>query len=753
MSSVLQSSPKKYLKSPYSEHRYRVRPLAPDDRLVMKARLAMTRQCLPSRRDVVLVAHEPPNSEHLGIRLVAAGLAEAGFRPRVLPLVTPSSLAAVVSETLAVRPLLVGVSISDPLVAPLLLAFVRLLRQRGFAGHITAGGALATLERGNLLAAHPAIVSVVRHAGEAVIVELARALDEGRDLDEIPGLTTRKGEGRGNPHAFAPSRLRPLRAEEPTTLIGIPKAEVAASRGCAGHCAYCGVSALERDLDNERRLLGLDASTPRGRIQRPVDDLADEVAALYHDRSVRVVRLVDDNLLGPDPRSARAWLADLEAALHRRRVGTMAWRLMAEPSVLSDEVTDAFARLGVLSVLVGVESLTQAGKSALGRRGRHDDDQLALHRLAQRGIAPTLNVLALRPDGTLADTRAELAGLDGLDDFAWEVAPLCVWPGTALARELAAKGQLAGQGAGLCWRPAEPDAERFLYALNRLRMGGLAWLTRQPNVVDVMFAVRVAHRLGLPGAARAHIDQASTLLAQAQRVRRRVLEQALALATSPLAAREFGQGVEALYQQAANRLAPFDERFACLLDEVCWPGTEAAAQRPARRLASPWLAHGLMMAMATGCGGLGSHDANPPIADAADTRLFVHLDAPIATPVDTRTVDTQPVDKQPLPHESCASDGAASASLDASCDVSTLRYPAELATSDACYVRESSVGATEAVVIDCEGRAVEILRLPEQTPLLKGDARQAWLDSLANDRWPCFAGQSVQFMCTFIPVP
>ena len=332
----------------------------------------MRKQRLPGRREVVLIAHEPPNSEHLGIRLVAAGLAEAGFHPRVLSLLTPSSLAAMVGETLAAQPFLVGVSISDAMVAPPLLAFVRLLRQSGFAGHITAGGALATLERTKLLAAHPAIDSVVRHAGEAVIVELAHALAEGRGLHEIPGLTTRLGDGRGNPHAFTPSRLRPLRAHEPPTLIGIPKADIAASRGCAGRCAYCGVSALERDLDDERKLLGLDAGSRRGRIQRPVDDLADEVAALYHDRSVRVVQLVDDNLLGPDPRAARAWLLRLEAALRQRHVGKMAWRLMAEPSVISDEVADAFARLGVLNVLVGIESLTPAGKAALGRPGRHE---------------------------------------------------------------------------------------------------------------------------------------------------------------------------------------------------------------------------------------------------------------------------------------------------------------------------------------------------------------------------------------------
>jgi hypothetical protein len=43
-----------------------------------------------------------------------------------------------------------------------------------------------------------------------------------------------------------------------------------------------------------------------------------------------------------------------------------------------------------------------------------------LHGLAARGISPILNVLALRPDGTLADTRAELDGLAELDDFAWK---------------------------------------------------------------------------------------------------------------------------------------------------------------------------------------------------------------------------------------------------------------------------------------------------------------------------------------------
>ena len=42
------------------------------------------KQRLPGLRDGVLVAHETANCEHLGIRLVAAGPAEAGFRARGL---------------------------------------------------------------------------------------------------------------------------------------------------------------------------------------------------------------------------------------------------------------------------------------------------------------------------------------------------------------------------------------------------------------------------------------------------------------------------------------------------------------------------------------------------------------------------------------------------------------------------------------------------------------------------------------------
>jgi hypothetical protein len=95
----------------------------------------------------------------------------------------------------------------------------------------------------------------------------------------------------------------------------------------------------------------------------------------------------------------------------------------------------------------------------------------------------------------------------------------------------------------------------------------------------------------------------------------------------------------------------------------------------------------------------------------------------------------------------CTPDGGQSTSLDASCDFSTLANAVRQATNWYCDAIPSTSDAAYAVVIDCDGRAIELLTLPGQTPLLSGAERQAWLDSLANDRWLCFAGQSVQFTC------
>lgn len=47
------------------------------------------------------------------------------------------------------------------------------------------------------------------------------------------------------------------------------------------------------------------------------------------------------------------------------------------------------------------------------------------------------------------------------------------------------------------------------------------------------------------------------------------------------------------------------------------------------------------------------------------------------------------------------------------------------------------------VVLDGEGRVVDNTRLV-------GERKQAWLDSLANERWPCLAGGTIPYTCRSI---
>jgi hypothetical protein len=93
-------------------------------------------------------------------------------------------------------------------------------------------------------------------------------------------------------------------------------------------------------------------------------------------------------------------------------------------------------------------------------------------------------------------------------------------------------------------------------------------------------------------------------------------------------------------------------------------------------------------------------------------------------------------------------DGVGSGTFDGLCDLEKAGSSVAAATGvDFCSVATANDYANYAVAVDGEGRFVELLGMPAGTPALKGSARQAWLNSVANDRWPCLAGQTVFFSC------
>jgi anaerobic magnesium-protoporphyrin IX monomethyl ester cyclase len=716
--------------------------------------------------EVVLVAHEPEGIEHLGIRYVAGALHGAGFAPRILPLASFDAIEAACAETAAEHPALVGLSITDALVAPLMLTFARVLRQAGFTGHITAGGPLSTLLRRELLAEQPALDSIIRHDGELAAVALVRAIVEGADLADVPGLTTRHSDGKPNPRAPLHASNRPLRGGRRARIVGLACADVAASRGCTGTCAYCGVAALERDARSEGARWGIAAHPTFGARRRSASDVAAEVAALGREHDVRIVRLVDDNLLGSDPASALQWLRDLQRGLNARGSAPMAWRLMAEPRVISDDVAAALAELGVVQVLVGLESLTETGLRALGRPGAVDRGLRALDRLVQAGIAPIVNVLALRPGGTLAEAQAEIAGLATLDALGvtWDVQPVVVNPGTDLARELEQRGELSGRGLGIAWCPTEPDMQRALYAVERLRVGGLAWLSRLDrgrSVPDVGFALRAGLRCGVPGFSSSYVERVGELLRRAQAERRRVLGLALSLAETgaDLAPPSFAQAVEALVAELNARLRPVDADLAALVDEAgCEIGTSTQLRAELLRPSSSLLTTALLVVMSASCSrntlkapsradaSFGAPDTSVLVDVAKPTGADASSDAQAQVAPDGPTLPDARLD---LAGDTNISPGDAVVAIpdtypgqEVQCDTNALWKAVTAASGgDECYADPSMPEGSPQLVVDADGKVVD------NTGISSTKVKQAWLESVAQSRWPCLAGQTVRYQC------
>ena len=160
--------------------------------------------------------------------------------------------------------------------------------------------------------------------------------------------------------------------------------------------------------------LGLDRAGVGGRRRRSPEDVADEVSDLYHRLGVRIIHLLDDNIVGGTLSGGREWAQQLACELERRGVARTAWSLMIDPQSVTEPLLDDFERLGVARLVVGIESLTDSGLRALGRPFDAQTNRTALERARRRGIATVFNILAVHPRATGASTGAELDELENI---------------------------------------------------------------------------------------------------------------------------------------------------------------------------------------------------------------------------------------------------------------------------------------------------------------------------------------------------
>jgi len=423
---------------------------------------------------VALVGRRLPHNENLGLGYLRAALRQAGFRVRVHTLNDGNDLDRIARALRDEEPTILGLSLADGGSALLPLALGELMRARGFRGHVTCGGQFATLARAWLLDRYPWLHSVVRFAGEAPLVDIARRLAAGLPVAGVAGVTTREGDGPPAPVLDdLPMQLVPEHDELPEVL-GLPACHIAASRGCEGRCHYCSPAALQTGERAEGRAAGatlemLKEAGVGGVRRRDLKLLCDEMADLYHDRGVRYFYFVDEHLLPYGEPEALAYLEKLRAGLERRRVGPLGIGCMLRADRVTPTIVKAFREVGLVRCFVGLELASLAEGKRFGRPPPSARELALLDAFAGAGVATVSNLMLVHPHSTMESLAGGVDLLSRVGSGVFEATRMMVYHGTRLHDRMEAEGRLVGNPFRYGYLFEDPAVERFAEIFTRLR--------------------------------------------------------------------------------------------------------------------------------------------------------------------------------------------------------------------------------------------------------------------------------------------
>jgi radical SAM superfamily enzyme YgiQ (UPF0313 family) len=126
--------------------------------------------------------------ENLGLRYMASALEGRGHQVDIIPFNSKHDIPRVLEQVTSLDPKITGLSMVFTSRAREFCRLAQTLREKGYTGHLIAGGHFASFNCERLLQDFPAFDSVALGEGEELVCELADHLDE---IFKIPGLCYR----------------------------------------------------------------------------------------------------------------------------------------------------------------------------------------------------------------------------------------------------------------------------------------------------------------------------------------------------------------------------------------------------------------------------------------------------------------------------------------------------------------------------------------------------------------------------------
>jgi radical SAM superfamily enzyme YgiQ (UPF0313 family) len=423
------------------------------------------------------------------LRYLASSLEDAGIRTEILPFDAGADL-PVLLEALGDEPppAIIALSLSFQWRAQDVLALAMAVRERGFRGHITAGGHFGSFAWREVMRDFSEIDSICRFEAEDTLRALCAAVIGGGDWRKVAGLAVRDDHGVAQLTARQdPPRLADLpwpdRRGPPSSCLGHRIAPMIASRGCYSSCSFCCIATLHRD------------SPPalRHRLRDP-HDVADEMAQIHHERGVDIFIFHDDNFFPPRPTDSLRRVSELGDALEARGLRQFATVVKARPNDVTEEVFRAMReRLRLVRLFLGVESSTHQGCRTLNRGVKAAEATRALGVLEALELYVCFNLLVFDPDASLDALLENMQFMQDHGEHPSNFGRVELYAGTPLLERLQSEGRTTGDYLGWSYEQATPEMERvFLLTMQAFHERNFSRRALANRLQSTRFDVEVA---------------------------------------------------------------------------------------------------------------------------------------------------------------------------------------------------------------------------------------------------------------------
>lgn len=336
------------------------------------------------------------------------------------------------------------------------------LRSLGCDVHITLGGHFPTFRAKALLERYPLIDSIVRYEGEYTLLDLVRAIKEGKDCSTVNGISYRKqnevieNEDR-EPVLDLDSFPFPARDMLPNALKYGSDIYVSTSRGCWGNCTYCSISPFR---PKGFKVPGWGA--------RSAKNVVDEIEYLVKTYDCSSIAIGDSDFIGPG-KTGRKRAGEIADELKRRGLN-IRFAMYTRVDEVDFDLFQKLKEAGLSTVYLGIESGVQ---TALDRWKKHTSvaqNYRALDICRMLGLHVEAGFMLYDPYTTIQEISQNLQFLQetGVFDFPTLLAKMEVRAGMAMEEHLAKEGRLKGNDLTPSYDMLDHTAELFHHKICRI---------------------------------------------------------------------------------------------------------------------------------------------------------------------------------------------------------------------------------------------------------------------------------------------